>query len=401
MKITTKPRARDMRKKRVAAYCRVSTLLDVQEDSLETQTAYYKSYIEAHPDWEFAGIYADQKTGTDSEKRVGFQQMVDKACSGGIDTILTKSISRFSRNLVNTMHYVEVLDSHGVNVIFEKEGIDSAKPSSTMIFSFLAAIAQNESQSISANIRTAVKKKAQRGEYSAGSHQCFGYEAVDGKLVPDDDAPIVEVIYRMYLEGKTCAEISKMMAELGVVGRRGEKITAAGINYILRNETYVGDKRLLKTGRKELFTGADSDNETIYLENDHEAVVDRETWNAVQKRLNAKGMTGRQNVQRGGGKTHFLHDKLICGCCGSLMTRRTLRAYCKAGEEPVRYKAWECYEHHKGKAGNGCKQKALKEDLIVRAIEDAIDMEVTEDSVAAIERVVITGEEIVVERKAV
>ena len=89
---------------------------------------------------------------------------------GKIDTILTKSISRFSRNLVNTMHYVEVLDSHGVNVIFEKEGIDSAKPSSSMIFSFLAAIAQNESQSISANIRTAIKKKAQRGEYSAGSH---------------------------------------------------------------------------------------------------------------------------------------------------------------------------------------------------------------------------------------
>ena len=318
MRITTKPRARDERKKRVAAYCRVSTLLDAQEDSLETQTAYYKSYIEAHPDWEFAGIYADQKTGTDSEKRVGFQQMVDKACSGGIDTILTKSISRFSRNLVNTMHYVEVLDSHGVNVIFEKEGIDSAKPSSNMIFSFLAAIAQNESQSISANIRSAIKKKAQRGEYSAGSHQCFGYEAVDGKLVPDDDAPIVEVIYRMYLEGKTCAEISQMMAELGIVGRRGEAITAAGINYILRNETYVGDKRLLKTGRKELFTGADIDNETVYLENDHEPIVERDVWEAVQKRLDAKGMTGRQNVQRGGGKTHFLMTSSSAGAVAVL-----------------------------------------------------------------------------------
>ena len=87
MKITTKPKASDMRKKRVAANCRVSTLLDAQEDSLETQTAYYKSYIEAHPAWEFAGIYADKKTGTDSENRAGFQQMIDKACSGGIDTI--------------------------------------------------------------------------------------------------------------------------------------------------------------------------------------------------------------------------------------------------------------------------------------------------------------------------
>ncbi len=102
MKITTKPRTRDLRKKRVAAYCRVSTLLEAQEDSLDTQTAYYKTYIEARPDWEFAGIFADKKTGTDAEKRVDFQRMIDKACSGGIDTILTKSISRFSRNLVNS-----------------------------------------------------------------------------------------------------------------------------------------------------------------------------------------------------------------------------------------------------------------------------------------------------------
>jgi hypothetical protein len=121
-------------------------------------------------------------------------------------------------------------------------------------------------------------------------------------------------------------------------------------------------------------------------------------WEAVQKRLDAKGMIGRQNIQRGGGRMHFLHDKLICGCCGGFMTRRTLRAYCKAGEEPVRYKAWECYGHHKGKAGNGCKQKAVKEEAIMKAIEDAIGMEVTEESVGAIERVVITGDEIRVEK---
>lgn len=398
MKITTKPRTRDLRKKKVAAYCRVSTLLDVQEESLEMQTAYYKTYIEAHPDWEFAGIYADKKTGTDSEKRVEFQKMIDKACTGGIDTILTKSISRFSRNLVNTMHYVEVLSSHGVNVIFEKEGIDSAKPSSGMLFNFLAAIAQNESQSISANIRGAIKKKAQRGEYSAGSHVCFGYEVAGGKLVPDDDAPIVETIYNMYLDGKSCADISKLLEELGVVGRNGAKISVAGVNYILRNETYVGDKKLLKGGRKELFTGADSDNESVYLKDDHEAIVNRETWEAVQKRLDAKGMIGRQNIQRGGGKMHFLHDKLICGCCGGFMTRRTLRAYCKPGEEPVRYKAWECYDHHKGKNGNGCKQGTVKEDIIFEVIEETLGTEVTEENITCIERVVITGDKISVEK---
>lgn len=209
MKIITKPRTRDMRKRRIAAYCRVSTLLEVQEDSLETQTAHYKNYIEANPYWEFAGVFADKKTGTDSEHRTGFQKMIDLACAGKIDTIMTKSVSRFSRNLVNTLHYVEVLNSHGVNVIFEKEGLDSANPSSAMVFSFLAAIAQNESQSISANIRNATRKRYERGEYSAGSHQCFGYKAVDGKLVPDEDADIVRAIFSMYLEGNSCAEIAQ------------------------------------------------------------------------------------------------------------------------------------------------------------------------------------------------
>ena len=398
MKITTKPRTRDLRKKRVAAYCRVSTLLEAQEDSLDTQTAYYKTYIEARPDWEFAGIFADKKTGTDAEKRVDFQRMIDKACSGGIDTILTKSISRFSRNLVNTMHYVEVLNSHGVNVIFEKEGIDSSKPSSTMVFNFIAAIAQNESQSISDNIRGAIRKKAQRGEYSAGSHECFGYEAVEGKLVPDDDAPIVEAIFAMYLEGQCCSEISQKLCELGVVGRNGGDITASGVNYILRNETYVGDKRLLKTGRKELFTGAVRDHESILLENDHEAIIDRDTWEKVQKRLDSKGMLGRKNIQRGGGRMHFLHDKLICGCCGEFMTRRTLRAYSKPGTEPVRYKAWECYGKHKGKKGNGCRLRTVKEDELFKAIEETTGKAVDEQSAEVIKRVVVTEDDIVVEK---
>lgn len=143
MKIYTKQRMRDIRKKRVAAYCRVSTLLESQEDSLEVQARYYTAYIEANPDWEYAGIYYDSKTGTDASRRSGFQRMIDKACNGQIDTILTKSISRFSRNIVDTLHYVDMLRSHGVNVIFEKESINSENPSSSMIFSFLAAIAQN------------------------------------------------------------------------------------------------------------------------------------------------------------------------------------------------------------------------------------------------------------------
>ena len=146
-------------------------------------------------------------------------------------------------------------------------------------------------------------------------------------------------------------------------------------------------------------SGADSDNESVYLRNDHEPIIGRDVWEAVQKRLDAKGMLGRSNIRRGGGRTHFLHGKLVCGCCGELMTRRTLTGYSRKGKEPFKYKAWECYGHHKGKEGNGCKQRAVKEELIVRVIGDVLDTEVTEESVKAIDRVVITGQEIVVEKK--
>lgn len=393
MKIIIKSKESEARKKRIAAYCRVSTLLEAQDESLETQTAYYRNYIEANPDWKFAGVYSDRKTGTDAKRREGFQKMIDKACNGKIDTIITKSVSRFSRNLVNTLHYVEVLKSHGVNVIFEKEGIDSASPSSSLVFSFLAAIAQNESQSISANIRNATRKRYARGEYSAGSHQCFGYKAVDGKLVPDEDADIVRAIYSMYLEGLTCAEIAQKLRDLGVIGRTGQPISMAGISYILRNESYIGDKKLLKSARKELFSGADCENETFYLENDHEPIIERDVWEEVQKRLDAKGMIGRKNIRRGGGKTHFLHDKMVCGCCGESMTRRTLTGYNQA-----KYKAWECLGHHKGKKGNGCTQRVVKEEKVLKAIENAIGTAVDERSIAAVERVVVIEQEITVEK---
>ena len=233
---------------------------------------------------------------------------------------------------------------------------------------------------------------------------CVGIDLLLGDLLSDyfnlhcDVLPSYKAIYTMYLEGQSCAEISQKLSELGVVGRNGGAITASGVNYILRNETYTGDKRLLKSGRKDLFTGAKSSRESILLENDHEAIIDRDTWEKVQTRLDSKGMLGRKNIQRGGGRMHFLHDKLICGCCGEFMTRRTLRAYSKPGTEPVRFKVWECYGKPKGKKGNGCKMRTVKEDVLFRAIEEATGKAVDEQSAAAIKRVIVTEDDIVVEK---
>ena len=171
MRITKIPRKRDLHKKRVAAYCRTSTDLDNQEDSYEMQMAYYTSFIEAHEEWEFAGIYADEKSGTKAENRPGFQKLIRDSLDGYVDYILVKSISRFSRNIVDAQSYVNLLHGNGVDVHFDKENLDTANPSCSMMFSFLSTIAQDESRSISENVKWAYRERFQRGEYNLGNNR--------------------------------------------------------------------------------------------------------------------------------------------------------------------------------------------------------------------------------------
>ncbi|MCR5295708.1 MAG: recombinase family protein, partial [Lachnospiraceae bacterium] len=188
-------RKRDRHKKRVAAYCRVSTLLGEQEDSFEIQKAYYQSYIQAHDDWEFAGIYSDEKSGTKAKNRPGFQSMIDDALDEKVDYILVKSISRFSRNIVDCQHYAKILQGNGVDVWFEKENLHASDPACFMMFSFLSAIAQDESRMISENVRWAYRERFKRGEYNLGNNRILGYDSVDGKLVPNADAEAIRLIY--------------------------------------------------------------------------------------------------------------------------------------------------------------------------------------------------------------
>ena len=250
MKFTHIPRARDQHKKRVAAYCRVSTLLEEQEDSLETQMSYYGNLIEANEDWEFAGIYSDEKSGTKAENRPGFQKLIRDALSGKVDYILVKSISRFSRNIVDCQRYARMLHGNGVDVHFEKENLDTGDPSCSMMFSFLSAIAQDESRSISENVKWGYRERFKRGEYNLGNNRVLGYDSQDGKLVPNQDAKVVEIIYALYLEGKEPGTIAATLTEIGLTGKNGKQITAPGILYILGNEIYVGDMVLQKRAPK-------------------------------------------------------------------------------------------------------------------------------------------------------
>ena len=365
MKITRIPRKRDLHKKRVAAYCRTSTDLDNQEDSYEMQMAYYSSFIEVHEEWEFAGIYADEKSGTKAENRPGFQKLIRDALDGKVDYILVKSISRFSRNIVDAQGYVKMLHGNGVDVHFDKENLDTADPSCSMMFSFLSTIAQDESRSISENVKWAYRERFKRGEYNLGNNRILGYDSVDGRLLPNKEADAVRAIYAFFLEGRSIEEIRRLMADYGVRTRKGSLISHNDILYILKNETYRGDKLLQKQPPKDFLTKKPDKKvhyESFYLEGDHEAIVEPAVWDAVQEKLKQKKEI-ENAVGHRGGQPHFLYGLLFCSECGEPMTRRTLRAY-----DGEKYKAWTCRERHKGRKGNGCKCRTIRETDLIASI---------------------------------
>ena len=396
MKITRIPRERDLHKKRVAAYCRVSTLLEEQEESLEAQVKYYRRFIKAHDDWEFAGIYSDEKSGTKTENRPGFQSLIRDALENKVDFILCKSVSRFGRDLVKTQHYLKILHGNGVDVHFEKENLGTADPACSMMLSFLSAIAQDESHSISENVKWSYRQRFKRGEYNLGNNRILGYDSVDGKLVPNAKADGVRAIYELYLEGKSVEEIRRLLTGLGVVTRNGKPLSHHNILYILQNEAYRGDKLLHRTPPRDFLTKRVDENahyETNYLENDHEPIVDPEVWDAVQEKLK-QNMDLMEAVGHLGGRPHFLYGKIFCANCGSPMTRRTF-----TGSKKTKYKAWVCRDRQLGRKGNGCKTRIVKEDDLLTEICSQMGWEqVTEEQMSEIERIVVSDDAVEIVR---
>lgn len=375
MEVYYKKSYREARKTRTAAYCRVSTNLDNQEDSFETQRKYYDEYIHSNPDWEFAGIYSDQGiSGTDAKKRPGFQKMVQDAIDGKIDLILVKSISRFSRNLVDCRNYAEILHSNGVEIRFEKEGISTNDPSAFLMFGLMATIAQSESESISQNIKWRYARNFEQGKYSLGNNHIIGYSTTkDGKIYINDDAWIVRKIYKMFLEGYCYRAIADAVNEAGGHSITGRPMSIGEVRKILTNETFVGDKLLQKQPPKNFLThlpDPDVDYNSYYVTDGHPAIIDRDTWNAVQKKLadqKEKGYPARDSAK--GYKVHFLTNMVFCGNCGEPYNRKLVVT------SKRRYMIWVCRDRMKGKKGNGCKNRNMKEDDILKAVCDELGWE--------------------------
>jgi len=359
MKITRLPAKRENKKTRVAVYCRVSTEKDTQEDSLETQKKAYISFIGLHSDWELVGVYFDSISGLSAEKRPQFMEMISDALQGKIDRILCKSVARFSRNAAECQKYTDMLMLKNVAVEFEEQNLRTDDPTCSFVFSLMSAIAENESRSISENVKWGQRERVKRGEFNLGNNRLLGYDTVDGKLVPNEYADSVRLIYTLYLQGVSIEEIRRRLADIGVKTRKGTMISHNAILYILKNETYKGDKLLQKTNPKDLITKRPDpkvEYESNYVTDDHEAIVSRAVWDAVQQKLKEKKEL-QGAVGHGGGQPHFLYGKVFCGECGAPMTRRTVN-----GPGGVKIKTWICRNKRNG-GTCGCRN-VKEEDLL-------------------------------------
>ena len=340
----------DMRPKRVAAYCRVSTDREEQEHSFETQKAMYTEMIMMKPTWQMAGIYADEGiTGTVAKKRPGFMKMIEDCRKGKIDMIVTKSVSRFSRNNLDCLMYVRELKQLGIPIIFEKEGINTIQVSSELLLTLFGALSQAESESISMNVKLGIRQSLKNGNVRFSYKTFLGYrKGADGQpeIVPEQ-ADIVRRIYNDFLAGATYLEIAKRLTEEHVPTMGGgNRWFSERIKSILKNEKYKGDALLQKTYITDPISKRVKKNNgelpMYYVENNHPAIIERRIFDRVQEEIARRA--GKKKVKQTGTKTELgrysgkyaLTELLYCGECGTPYRRCT---WSRDGKKKI---VWRC-----------------------------------------------------------
>jgi len=358
--------------KKVAAYARVSTNSDEQYTSYEAQVYFYKKYIQEKPDWEYTEVYADEGlSGTTTKKRTEFNRMIKDALNGKINLIITKSISRFARNTLDTISYVRKLKAKGIEVFFEKENLWTLDPKSELILTIMASIAQEDSRSISQNVTWGKRVGFQEGNVSFAYKRFLGYKKEDDKIVIDDDqAVIVRMIYRMFLvEGKTPTGIARYLKSQHIKTPSGKSAnwTKNTITSILTNEKYKGDALFQKTYTVNYLDHTKAINTgqipQYYVENNHPAIIDRDTWEQVQIEIERRNKLGAHYSS-----SDVFALKLICEDCGSF--------YCKKKwHTNTKYErfVYQCNsKFHKGK--DKCKTPHFNEDDIKKKFIKAYNL---------------------------
>lgn len=313
------------RKLRVAAYARVSTDSNEQLISLETQKNHYERYIKARPDWEYAGLYYDEGvSGTSMAKRDGLLRMLDDCDKGLIDYIIVKSISRFSRNTVDSIETVRRLCEKGIYIFFEEENIDTGKMEGELLLSILSSLAESESHSIAENNKWSIQKRFQNGTFKIG-YTPYGYDNVNGQMVVNEEqAVIVKEIFDAVLSGKSPGVIARELNARGVSSKRGGTWTGHTVNGMIRNEKYTGDVIMQKTYTDDRFNRHVNRGErTQYLARDHhEPIISHEAFEAANAIINANGLEkGIRKDEEKYKNRYAMSGKIICGECGGTWKR--------------------------------------------------------------------------------
>lgn len=328
-------------RKRVAAYARVSTMKDTQENSLQSQQDYFAEYIRHHPDWVSAGIYTDDGiSGLSIRRRDGFNRMVDDALDGKIDLILTKSLSRFARNTVHALTTIRSLKAAGVAVCFQKENINTADSTGEFLITLMSSFAEEESRSISENVTWAVRHRYAQGIYYLPG-RLLGYTHNQGGEIQVDEvgARVVRFIYLLALSGKSSTDICRILMDYGVSspGQR-QRWEPATVRSILTNEKYVGDAILQKRVTTDFLTKTTKINEgeapQYYVENGHPPIVSRSVWQEVQAIWT--------DADRRNCTFSPFSNLIICGDCGGRYGRKTWHS------TTYNDTVWECNSRKSG-----------------------------------------------------
>lgn len=355
---------------RVAAYCRVSTDQEEQLNSYENQIRYYKSMLSDHPEYELVDIYADEGiSGTNTKKRAEFNRMIQDCRNHKIDRIFTKSISRFARNTLDCLNYIRELQGLGIEIIFENENIKTLDGQGEVLITILASLSQNTSMQISSNSKWGIHRRYEQGKYAISTTRFLGYDIDEnGKLaVNPKQAKVVERLYREFMAGKTVGYIARIFTKEKVKNWEGKvNWHASTLQSMLENEKYKGDAILQKGYTADFLTKRRAKNEgqlqSFYIEDDHEAIIDPDTWNCVQKELERrKKFMEEHDLKAYGNNTEKnpFACKIICGDCGKAYTRKGWRK----GNGETRL-IWQCIERYRVKGVLGCSNRHIDDSTL-------------------------------------
>jgi len=330
-------RPKENKKLKAAAYCRVSTSAPEQLRSLEIQIKTYTNMIRSNPNWIFAGAFFDVESGLRRSGRTGLDKMLRKAAKGKLDYIITKSISRVSRDTLEILKIIRFLRERGINMHFENENLDSIRLDKEFEITLRSMLVQDESRNTSENIQWGYQRKFEKGDIFTKHKNFMGYTCVDGEIViVPEQVEVVRIIFDLYLQGLTFGQIKAYLESIGIKTVTGnDHWDTTTIQKMLKNEKYKGDAMLQKTYTEDFMTGKKVKNvgqrDRYYISNSHPAIVSAEVFDKVQEEMARRARlvhkedgTVESSTSKYDGK-YFFGNLLVCGDCGASYRRRTER----------------------------------------------------------------------------